>query len=312
MATKVVITGGAGFVGSHIVDALVERAFDVHSIDKNAEVHVVDNYAGGKREDRINPKATYHDVDIRDYEKLAAIIKGATYVFHEAALPRVQFSIENPIETFAVNVTGTIHVLRAAHQGGVKRVIFASSGSVYGDQETMPLSEGMPLHPKSPYGLQKQMSEQALRLWSEVYGLETVSLRYFNVYGPKMDPNGPYALAIGKFLLMRKEGKPLTIWGDGSHTRDFTHVRDVVRANLLAAESSKVGKGEVINIGAGRNVSVSDMARMIGGPVVYEEERLEPAHALADNKKARDLLEWQPTVKLEDGIAELKKEIGLT
>jgi len=302
MAKKIVVTGGAGFVGSHIVDALVARG---------DEVHVVDDYSGGRREDRINPKAKYHEVDIREYEKLASVVTGAEYVFHEAALPRVQFSIEHPLETFAVNVIGTINVLRAAHQGGVTRVIFASSGSVYGDQQKMPLSEDMLPQPKSPYGLQKQMSEQALKLWGEVYGLSTVPLRYFNVYGPKMDPNGPYALAIGKFLLMRKQQKPLTIWGDGSHTRDFTHVRDVVQANLLAAESHKVGKGEVINIGAGRNVSVKDMAAMVGGPVVYEPERLEPAHALADNRRARELLGWKPTIALEDGIAELKKEMGI-
>ena len=299
---KVVVTGGAGFIGSHIVDALVEGG---------NEVHVVDNYAAGRHESRANERATYHEIDIREFDMLAPIVAGAKYVFHEAALPRVQFSIEHPLETFAVNVIGTINVLRAAHLGGAERVVFASSGSVYGDQQTMPLSEDMLPQPKSPYGLQKQMSEQALKLWSEVYGLSTVSLRYFNVYGPKMDPNGPYALAIGKFLMMRKEGKPLTIWGDGSHTRDFTHVRDVVRANVLAGGSQKVGKGEGINIGAGRNVSVNDMAAMVGGPIVREPEKLEPAHARADNRKARELLGWEPTIMLEDGIAELKKEAGI-
>jgi UDP-glucose 4-epimerase len=299
---KAVVTGGAGFIGSHLVAELVRRGFDVH---------VVDNFAGGRMEKRIHPNATYHNVDIRAYESLAPIISGATYIFHEAALPRVQFSIENPQETFSVNVDGLIAVLRASHEAGVKRLIYAASSSAYGDQETIPLSEDFPAYPKSPYGLQKYIGELSCRLWSEVYGLPTVSLRYFNVYGPNFDPNGPYALVIGKFLLQKLEGKPLTITGDGTHTRDFTNVRDTVQANMLAMESDKVGKGEVINIGAGRNVSVNDVAAMIGGPVVHVEPRLEPGHTLADISLAKDLLNWEPTIRLEDGINELKKEAGL-
>lgn len=299
---KAVVTGGAGFIGSHLVSELVARGFDVH---------VVDNYAGGKREDRINSKATYHEVDIRDYDKLAPIIQGAEYVFHEAALPRVQFSIEHPQETFSVNVDGTVSILRAAHEGKVKRIIYAASSSAYGDQETLPLSEDLPSQPKSPYGLQKYIGEMCCRLWKEVYGLSAVSLRYFNVYGPKFDPNGPYALVIGKFLLQKSKGEPLTITGDGTHTRDFTNVRDIVRANMLAMESKNIGGGEVINIGAGRNVSVNEVAAMIGGPVAHVEPRLEPAHTLADITRAKKLLGWEPTIKLEDGIAELKKDLGI-
>jgi len=300
---KAVVTGGAGFIGSHIVDALIARG---------DEVHVVDNYAGGKREDRINPKATYHEVDVRDYDTLAPIVAGAEYVFHEAALPRVQFSIENPELTFSVNVGGTVSVLRAAHEGGVKRLIYAASSSAYGDQATLPLSEDLPAQPKSPYGLQKYVGELSCRLWSEVYGLSTVSLRYFNVFGPKFDPNGAYALVIGKFLKQKKEGTSLTITGDGTQTRDFTHVSDVVQANLLAAESPNVGKGEMVNIGAGRNVSVNDLAVLIGGPSVHEAARLEPHDTLADNALAKELLGWEPRVRLEDGIMALKKEMGLT
>ncbi len=299
---KMIVTGGAGFIGAHIVDALVERGGDVH---------VVDNFAGGKRANRINKSATYHEVDVRDYEKLAPIVKGAAYVFHEAALPRVQFSIEHPQETFSVNVEGTVSVLRAAHEGGVKRLVYAASSSAYGDQEKLPLSEDLPAQPKSPYGLQKYVSEMTCRLWSEVYGLRTVSLRYFNVYGPRFDPEGAYALVIGKFFKQRKEGTPLTITGDGTHTRDYTHVRDVVRANLLAMESENVGKGEVLNIGAGRNVSVNDLAALIGGPSIHIEPRLEPAHTLADNRLAKKLLGWEPTIRLEEGIAELKKSMNL-
>ena len=299
---KIVVTGGAGFIGAHIVDALVERGDDVH---------VVDNFAGGKRADRINPNATYHEVDVRDYDKLAPIVAGAAYVFHEAALPRVQYSIEHPQETFSVNVEGTVSVLRAAHEGGVQRLVYAASSSAYGDQEKLPLSEDLPAQPKSPYGLQKYIGEMTCRLWSDVYGLRTVSLRYFNVYGPRFDPDGAYALVIGKFFKQRKEGLPLTITGDGTHTRDYTHVRDVVRANLLAMGSPNVGKGELINIGAGRNVSVNDLAALIGGPSVHIEPRLEPAHTLADNSLAKKLLGWEPTARLEEGIAELKKSMNL-
>src|SRR3989344_2419341 len=227
MARKSVVTGGEGFIGSNLVAGLQAAGHEAVSIDLKS------------------------GLDIRNYEQIAPLIAGADFVFHEAALPRVQYSIENPLETMATNVMGTANVLRAAHQGGAKRVVMASSGSVYGDQTTMPLHEDMMPSPKSPYGLHKHMLELLGKLWSDVYGLPTVSLRYFNVYGPNMDPNGAYALAIAKFIKQRQEGQPLTIWGDGSHTRDFTHVRDVVRANLLAAESPSVGKGEVINIGAG-------------------------------------------------------------
>jgi len=300
---KVAVTGGAGFIGSHIVDELAKRGFDVH---------VIDNYAAGKREDRINPSATYHELDILDYESIAPIISGASYVFHEAALPRVQYSIQYPQETFRVNVDGLVSVLRASHEGGVKRLIYAASSSAYGDQPALPLSENLPAQPKSPYGLQKYFGELTCRLWSEVYNLPTVSLRYFNVYGPKFDPEGEYALVIGKFLKQRMAGNSLTITGDGTQTRDYTHVRDVVRANLLAAESVAVGKGEVINIGAGRNVSVSDLAAMIGGPVVHIEPRLEPHDTRADIQRARELLGWEPTIRLEDGIDELKAQMGIS
>jgi len=302
MAKKIVITGGAGFIGSHLASAFLERGDDVH---------VIDNYAGGKREDRVYKGATYHELDIREYEKIAPVIAGADYVFHEAALPRVQFSIENPELTFSVNAGGTISALRAAHEGKVKRFIYAASSSAYGDQPTLPLVETMSAQPKSPYGLQKYIGELSCRVWSEVYGLPTVSLRYFNVYGPKFDPDGAYALVIGKFLKQRMAGEPMTITGDGTQTRDFTHVRDVVRANILAAESEKVGKGEVINIGAGRNVSVNDLATMIGGESVHIEPRLEPHDTRADNTKAKELLGWVPEVRLEEGIAELKEEMGI-
>jgi len=297
---KVVVTGGAGFIGSHIVDECVRRGWSVHVIDP-----------GAKGKTYLNKKAKYHKVDLRDLKKIKPIIKGATYVFHLAALPRVQYSIENPIETTEANVIATMNVLIASHEGGVKRVVYSASSSAYGDQPKLPLVEGMRENPKSPYALQKFVGELYARVWSMVYGLETVSLRYFNVYGPRMTPKGSYPLAIALFLEQRKNGKPITITGDGKQTRDFTHVQDVVRANLLAATSKKVGKGEFINIGAGRNISMNKVAELIGGPKTYIPARLEPKNTLAYVGLAKKLLDWSPKVSIEDGIAELKKLWGL-
>lgn len=293
---KVVAIGGAGFIGSHVVDALVLRGF---------ETHVIDNLSGGKKEN-VNPKAIFHKADIRNLSEIKPIFKNAIYAFHLAALPRVQYSIEYPALTNEVNVGGTLNVLIAAKDGGTKRVIYSASSSAYGEQKKLPFVETMTPNPKSPYGLQKYVGELYCKMWNTVYGLETVSLRYFNVYGPRMNPDGAYALAIGKFLKQRKAGNPLTIWGDGTHTRDFTNVKDVVRANLLAMESRKVGKGEVINIGAGRNFSVNQLAKLIGGEVAHEPPRIEPPDTLADNSLAKKLLGWKPEVSLEEGIQELK------
>ena len=202
-------------------------------------------------------------------------------------------------------------MLKAAQDASIKRVVYSASSSAYGAQAVMPLTEDMPASPKSPYGLQKYIGELYCRIFSEMYGLPTVALRYFNVYGPGADPEGAYALVIAKFLKLRALGKPMPITGDGMQTRDFTHVYDVVRANILAAHSPKVGKGEVINIGAGQNASVARVAELIGGPVEHIPARLEPHDTRADNSRAKELLGWEPTVSLEEGIAELKKEFGL-
>ncbi|MFA6273275.1 MAG: NAD-dependent epimerase/dehydratase family protein [Candidatus Paceibacterota bacterium] len=293
---KVVVTGGAGFIGSHITDALIKNGW---------EVHVIDNLSNGKKEN-LNPKAVFHKADICDFKKIKPIFKDAKYVFHEAALPRVQFSIEKPIESNDANVVGTLNVLLSAHLAGVKRLIYAASSSAYGDQPKLPLIETMPANPKSPYGLQKYIGELYCRLFSQVYGLETVSLRYFNVYGPRNSSEGAYALVIAKFFKLLKGGKPLTITGDGSQTRDFTSVHDIARANLLAMTSKKVGKGEVINIGCGRNFSVNQVAKLIGGKAVHITARIEPHDTLASNSLAKKLLGWTPKVKLEEGIEELK------
>jgi len=291
---KVVVTGGAGFIGSNLVDGLVEDGF---------EVHVVDSLIAGKKE-HVNEKAVLHVVDIRDLDSLVKIFNGAKYVFHLAALPRVQYSIEHPTETNEVNVGGLLNVFVAAEKNKVKRIIYSASSSAYGDQEKMPLIENMTPSPKSPYGLHKYIGELYASVFANVYGIETVSLRYFNIYGPRQSDEGAYALVIAKFLKQKMEGVPMTITGDGEQTRDFTHVKDAVSANLLAMKSDKVGKGEVINIGAGRNISVNKIAGLIGGEIKYIPARLEPKHTLADNSLAKNLLGWQPTITIEDGIKE--------
>lgn len=296
---KVVITGGAGFIGSHLADALVLEKY---------EVHVVDNLVNGKRED-VPVEARFHELDVRDTEKLTHIFEGAHAVFHLAALPRITYSYDHPAESHEANIDGTFSVLLAAKNAGVGRVIYAGSSSSYGTQDYLPFTEDMQVHPMSLYAFQKYAGEEYARLFSENYGLETVTLRFFSVYGPRMRPDGGYALAIPKFLQSLKEGKPLPITGDGSHTRDFTHVRDVVRACQLAMESKNVGKGEVINIAAGRNVSVNMLAKLIGGECEYLAARPGDAQdTFGDTARARELLGWEPTIALEDGIKELKEE----
>jgi len=298
---KVVVTGGAGFIGSNLAHALVEKGFEVHLVDRDPSF----------RRATLPKEATLHEKDIRATDEMQAIFAGADVVFHTAAVPRVPYSIEHPVETTDENVTGTVSVLTAAARAGVRRVVYSSSGSAYGEQKTLPFVETMAAKPVNPYGLQKYVGELFAEMWPQIYGIETVSLRYFNVYGPGLDPHGPYALAIGRFLMARKNGEPITIYGDGTITRDFTHVRDVVSANMLAATSAKVGKGEVINIGTGRNMSIQALAEMFGGPIEYGSPRIEAHDALADTRKAKELLGWEPSVKLEDGIAELKRDAGL-
>lgn len=301
MKNKAIVTGGAGFIGSHVTDALVAKGF---------EVHVIDDLSGGRKEN-VNKEAVFHKADIRNLEEVASLMKGAHYVFHLAALPRVQPSIEDPRTTHDVNVTGTLNVLLASRDAGVKRVVYSASSSAYGDRPDLPYREDMEANPLSPYGLQKYMGELQCRLFSRIYGLKTASLRYFNVYGPRAATDGEYALVIGRLLEQRKKGEPLTIVPDGKQSRDFTHVRDVVRANILAAESEKVGAGEVMNIGGGKGRSMLDIADLIGGERVFIKPRLEPKNTLADISKARELLGWEPEVRFEDGIAELKKAYNL-
>ncbi len=250
--------------------------------------------------------------DIRHREALIPIFRGADAVFHLAALPRVQFSIDHPEESNDTNINGTLSVLRAAHEAKVGRVVYSSSSSAYGDQPVLPLVETMPTRPVSPYGLQKLVGEEYTRIFAEVYGLSTVSLRYFNVYGGRMKADDPYALVLGIFLKARKAGQPLPITGDGEQTRDFTHIRDVVRANILSATSVNVGNGEAINIGSGDPVSVNHLARLIGGSTEHVPARKETRNTKADWSRAKELLGWAPTIRFEDGVREILSLHGLS
>lgn len=299
---KAVVTGGAGFIGSHLARALLSEGYSVV---------VIDNLANGKKED-VPEGAVFHELDILDTASVTNICNGADVVFHLAALPRVTYSYDYPAESHRANIDGTMSVLLAARDAHVKRVVYGASSSAYGTQDSLPFTEDMRPRPQSLYAFQKYAGEELARLCSELYGLETVSLRFFTVYGSRMRPDGAYALAIPKFLACRKAGIPLPITGDGSHTRDFTNVKDVVRACILAATADTVGKGEVINIAAGRNVSVQALAELIGGEKEYLPSRPGDVQDTYGNpKKAEALLSWTPTITLEEGIAELKKEYGI-
>ena len=297
---KYIVTGGAGFIGSHITDMLVAQGH---------EVHIIDNLLTGKRE-RINPKAVFHEMDIRDAEKIGPIFSGAACVFHTAAQPRMQYSIEQPKLTNDINITGTLNVLLAARDAKVKRVVYSASSSTYGKNNPMPLKEDMPPEPIIPYAIQKRVGEQYCQMVSMFYGLETVCLRYFNVYGPRQTTakDGPYATVVGIFLEQRASGRKMTIVPDGKQRRDFTHVTDIAGGNILAMNSDKVGKGEIINLGTGKNNSVIEVAEMIGGEFEFAPARMgEVPETLADNSKAKELLGWTPQISFEQGIAELKK-----
>lgn len=298
---KYLVTGGAGFIGTNIVRKLLA---DGHT------VRVLDNYFGGKREDRIQAGAEYLEGDIRSMSDLKTAMDGIDGVFHTAAVPRVPYSIEHPLETNENNITGTLNVLVAARDAKVKRVIFSSSGSVYGNNEIgKKLVETMPIAPMTPYALHKATGEFYCKIFSEFYNLETVSLRYFNVYGPYLDPNGAYALVIGKFFRLVSEGKPMTICGDGEYYRDFTHVEDVVSANLLAMTSPNVGKGEIINVGYGKAHSVNELVKIIGGPTEFVAARPgDPRYNEADNTLAKKLLNWEPNIDLAEGVKRLRSE----
>lgn len=309
---KYIVTGGAGFIGSNIVDALIAEGH---------QVVVIDNLATGKKSN-INSQAEFHQVDIRDYEKMVPLFSGIDGVFHTAALARIQPSFLKPDEYFAVNAIGTRNVLLAAKEQKVRRVIYSASSSAYGPNLPMPLKEDMLVDSQvlNPYGSTKRIGEMLMRDLGKITGgPETVCLRYFNVFGPRQSntTSGPYAAAVGIFLDLHRQKKPLTIVPDGHQRRDFTFVGDVVRANLLAMNSTKVGNGEIINVGAGHSHSIWEIAKIVCGVpldtpednllskghcVLIESRRGEVKETLADNSLARDLLGWQPQVPFAEGI----------
>ncbi len=297
------VTGGAGFIGTNLVKQLLVEGH---------QVRVLDNFIAGRFANRIQPGVEYIEGDIRSMNDAARAMTDIDGVFHLAAVPRVPYSVEHPLETNEHNVVGTLNILLAARDAKVKRVVYSASSSAYGNQTVMPLVESMKPAPVSPYGLQKYIGEEYGRLFFELYGLETVSLRYFNVYGPYMDPNGAYALVIGKFMKQRSEGVPMTICGDGEYFRDYTHVSDIVRANILAMTGEKVGHGEVLNIGYGQPHSVNELVHLIGGESVHIDARAgDPRRSEADNSLAQRLIDWSPTIHLRDGVEMLKKEWNL-
>jgi len=305
---RVLVTGGAGFIGSNLVDKL---------IDDGHEVIIFDDLSTG-REENINSKAKLFRFDISkeeffDIPIMGDIMTGVDVVFHLAAKARVQPSIENPIEFHKVNVNGTLNLLKACVDYNVKRFIFSSSSSVYGnvEEKDLPTSEDSKLNPMSPYALHKLVGEQYCKLFSELYGLETACLRYFNVYGDGMSLEGAYKLVIPIFTEQRLNGKPMTIRGDGENRRDFTYVDDVVDANIKCMDYPLELNGDVFNIGNGDNRSVNQLADMIGGDRVNVEPVIEPKETLADNNKVKRMLGWKTTMKIEDWIKIYKEKMGL-
>jgi UDP-glucose 4-epimerase len=294
MDQKILITGGAGFIGSHLVDALIEKGY---------KVVVVDNLFTGKKEN-INKKAKFYKIDICS-PKIREIFKKEKprICFHLAAIPRVPFSVKEPVLTSEVNIMGTVNVFKACLETKAERIIFASSSSVYGNQKKLPLKENMPANPVSPYALQKYVCEKFAKLFSDLYKIPIVSLRYFNVYGPRIDFDSEYSLVIGKFLKQKAQGKPLTIYGDGNQTRGFCYVDDVVEANILAMKSKKIKGGEVINIGSEKSYSINYLAKLIGGKAKYLPPRLgDVLHTRADITLAKKLLNWSPKIDFNEGI----------
>lgn len=290
--SKFLVTGGAGFIGSNLVDELVRQGH---------QVLIIDNLSLGKKE-HINPKAKFYKKDVRNYKSIKPLFRGIDCVFHLAAQPRIQPSIINPVDSFDNNVLGTFNVLLAAKENKVPKVVYSASSSAYGDQKSLPLKETMIPNCKNPYALFKYMGEEMCHLFYQLYGLSTVCLRYFNVYGERQSTVGAYATVIGIFLKQKKQGKSLTIVGDGNQRRDFTYVKDVVQANILAMKSEKA-VGHLINIGSGENYSVNEVAKMIDPNHVYIPPRLgETRVTLADISKAKNLLGWRPTVMLESWL----------
>jgi UDP-N-acetylglucosamine/UDP-N-acetylgalactosamine 4-epimerase len=295
------VTGGAGFIGSHLVEELLRRG---------QKVRVLDNFSTGKRENLhgLMDQIELIEGDIRSYHIVREAVQGIDFVLHQGALPSVPRSINDPITTNEVNVGGTLNVLDASKDAGVKRVVYASSSSVYGPDPELPVREGMTPQPVSPYAVAKLTGEKYCHVFSRVYGLETVALRYFNIFGPRQDPNTQYSAFIPKFVVGIMNGQSLTIDGDGEQAKDFTYVSNVVEANLLALEAEGVS-GEVFNVGCGQSTSVNEVVghiRQISnsqGEISYGPSRTgDVPRSMADISKAREKLGYKPQVLLREGL----------
>lgn len=284
------VTGGAGFIGSNLVDKLIELGHNVICIDnESAECH---------EQFYWNSKANNYKYDICDYQKIAPLFNGIDYVFHVASDARIQPAILNPKKSIESNAVGTANVIELSRINKVKRFIYSSTSSAYGKKAVIPNIETQPSDPLTPYSTAKVFGENLARVYYNLYGLETISLRYFNVYGERQPLKGQYAPVIGLFLKQHEEGKSLTVVGDGSQRRDFTHISDVVQANILASEI-KDGFGEVYNIGYGSNYSILEIANMISNDVRFIPPRVgEVQETLASNAKFKELTGWTPKVPL--------------
>jgi len=301
--TRALVTGGGGFIGSHLAEALLK---------KGHEVRVLDNFSTGKRENLTFGNHTSSleivDGDIRDLALCQKVMEGVDFVFHQAALPSVQRSVEDPLGSHSVNVGGTLNVLLAARDAKVKRVMYASSSSIYGDTPTLPKREDMSPTPLSPYALQKYTGEQYCRLFSQLYGLETVSLRYFNIFGPRQDPNSVYSAVIPRFIDALLHRRSPIVYGDGEQSRDFTYIDNVVQANVLAMSAERL-QGEVVNIACGQRISLNQLLGFLKQwipserPAVYEEARSgDVRHSLADISRAKERLRYEPAAGIEMGL----------
>ncbi len=300
---KAVVTGGAGFIGSHMVDLLVERGFDVVVID-NLSTGRLDNLASH----RGSPRVTVHEVDMVTLPPDCRQFESSDYVFHFGGIGDIIPSIENPRQYMRANVMGTVAVLEAARRAGVRAVVYAASSSCYGSAPPLPTPEEAPIALEYPYALSKYLGECAVLHWGRVYGLPVVSIRIFNAYGPRARTRGVYGAVFGVFLAQKRSGRPFTVIGDGTQKRDFIYVTDVVRAFLMAAESDC--RGEIFNLGTGNPQSINWLVQLLGGEVVYVPKRLgEPECTWADTHKIHERLGWAPWVSFEDGIARMLKAI---
>lgn len=306
------VTGGAGFIGSNIVKELLQR---------KQQVRVLDNFATGKRENlfefKNNPDFELIEGDLRSFHVVRTALKGMDYVLHQEALPSVPRSVHDPLTTNDVNILGTLNILEAAKEFGVKRVVYASSSSIYGDNDSLPKTEDMPVNPLSPYALSKYTGERYCQIFTRIYGLETVCLRYFNVFGPNQDPTSQYSAVIPKFIRLMSEGKRPVIFGDGTQSRDFTYVSNVVAANLLACTAPGIG-GELFNIACGQSYTLLQMVEALNRiletkiePVFEEERPGDVRHSLADISRAVNKLGFQVNARFEVGLNELVRGIDV-